>query len=183
MARHLHTSYAHNLTVGVMTDPTDVTTFTEVAQAIPSVYGEWEPFEFDFTSYNGNGRYIAIMSPNGAYSYPYLDDLSVDRLSPCPRVRNITASAITGNSATISWAATSASDYGAVVDLTHNNRLNLSNNWGNVTGTFNLTTPGAYKWVFFWHNDGSVGTTPPAAVDNVQLAHNTCPSPTNVTAS
>ena len=85
---------------------------------------------------------------------------------------------------TSGWTqATGTPISGAVVDLTHNNRLNLSNNWGNVTGTFNLTTPGAYKWVFFWHNDGSVGTTPPAAVDNVQLAHNTCPSPTNVTAS
>jgi hypothetical protein len=106
-----NTSYAHNLSVGVMTDPDDVNTFVEVAQVVPTLSSTWEPFEVSLHTYTGTGRYIAIMSPNGVYSYPYLDDLMVDRRSSCPRVENVTAYNITQTSATISWDSTSADSY------------------------------------------------------------------------
>ena len=53
--------------------------------------------------------------------------------------------------------------------------------WQNVTGTFTLTTPGTYKLVFAWANDGGGGSNPAAAIDNVQLIRNTCPAPINLT--
>ncbi|MDO5637432.1 MAG: GEVED domain-containing protein [Myroides sp.] len=37
--------------------------------------------------------------------------------------------------------------------------------------------------VFEWRNDGSGGTQPPAAVDNVNLTFVTCPAPTNINSS
>lgn len=48
-------------------------------------------------------------------------------------------------------------------------KFNLSNTWQHFTTTLdNLTYSGQImKLYFMWHNDGSVGTTPPAAVDNV----------------
>ena len=72
-----NTSYAHRLFVGVMTDPTDRTTFQAVDTVAPSVASSWEEFTVSFHNYTDSGRYIAIMSPDGEYSYPYLDDLVV----------------------------------------------------------------------------------------------------------
>ena len=60
------------------------------------------------------------------------------------------------------------------------NTLSQQSTWQSVTGTINITTPGTYKMVFVWANDGSGGTNPPTAIDNVSLQHNTCPAVTNL---
>ena len=57
-------------------------------------------------------------------------------------------------------------------------RVNLQTTWQTMTGTFLITTPGTYKWVFMWRNDGSVTNQPPIAIDNVFLQLNSCPAPT-----
>ena len=106
-----NTTYTHALEVGVMTDPDDVSTFVTVASVAAQNLSTWEPFEVPLNNYTGSGRYIAIKSPDGVYSYPYLDDLTVDRLSTCPRVTNVEAANITTTSATIKWDTTSAFDY------------------------------------------------------------------------
>ena len=49
--------------------------------------------------------------------------------------------------------------------------------WQAYAGTFTITQAGLYKVAFLWHNDGSVGTNPPAAVDNISISLNTCPAP------
>ena len=41
--------------------------------------------------------------------------------------------------------------------------------WQHASYTFTVPDDGNYKLVFMWRNDGSDGTNPPAAVDNVQL--------------
>ena len=48
-------------------------------------------------------------------------------------------------------------------------RLNGQSSWQTFTQTFNISTTGAYKLVFFWRNDQSVGTYPSAAIDNVNI--------------
>ncbi|MBR6441288.1 MAG: fibronectin type III domain-containing protein, partial [Bacteroidales bacterium] len=109
-----NTSYAHAIKVGVMTDPEDVSTFTEIGTATPQNLYEWENFEFYLDSYTGTGRYIAIMSPSGVYSYPYLDDLTVDRIPDCRRVQGIVVDAITQNSAHASWVAGDVTEFEVV---------------------------------------------------------------------
>ena len=134
-----NTSYAHSLKVGVMTDPDSYSSFVEVATVTPTATSTWEPFEVSLASYTGTGRYIAIMSPNGVYSYPYLDDLVVDRLSPCPRVENVAVDNIMQTTATVSWDTTSATDYfveygpagftpgtGTVVNVSNNDSVDLT---------------------------------------------------------
>jgi len=106
-----NTSYAHKLQVGVMTDPSDVSTFTVVGEAIPTSTSVWEPFEIPLNTYEGDGQFIAIMSPSGEYSYPYLDELTVEYISPCPRVRGVASSNIGLDHAHISWDSTSAMFY------------------------------------------------------------------------
>ena len=46
----------------------------------------------------------------------------------------------------------------------------------NVAGT-------SKKIVFFWKNDGTSGTNPPAAIDNISIQGFTCAQPSNLTAS
>ncbi len=60
--------------------------------------------------------------------------------------------------------------------------MNVQGTWVNA----NLTLPSAYagttvRLVFEWRNDGSVGTQPPAAVDNISLISAVPPPPVNNT--
>ena len=99
-----NSSYDHKLVVGVMTNPSDVTTFTAVDTVVPSLLSTWEEFEVTFGAYSGTGTRIAIMSPDGEYSYPYLDDLTVTRMTGCFRVENLTAATVLLDSAVITWS-------------------------------------------------------------------------------
>ncbi len=64
------------------------------------------------------------------------------------------------------------------IALDNNTKLNYVSDWQNVSGTVTIANPDNYNMVFLWRNDGSVGTTPPLAIDNVQFAALTCPAPT-----
>ncbi|MBP5541521.1 MAG: fibronectin type III domain-containing protein, partial [Bacteroidales bacterium] len=106
-----NTSYTHAIQVGVMTDPEDPATFELVGTATPTQLSIWEGFEVSLANYTGTGRRIAIMSPNGVYSYPYLDDLAVERLSDCRRVGNVVTANVTANSVDLTWGSTGADEY------------------------------------------------------------------------
>ena len=51
-------------------------------------------------------------------------------------------------------------------------KLNLDSTWSTVTDTVNVTA-GRYFLVFMWRNDLSMGTNPPAAVDNIVVTDGT----------
>ena len=109
-----NTSYTHEIQVGVMTDPEDISTFVPVATAIPSVGTyEWEMFEFPLSNYTGEDGYITLMSPDGVYSYPYLDNLEINIIPTCPRPRNVRVpdETITTTSAVVAWSDTNASSW------------------------------------------------------------------------
>ena len=59
--------------------------------------------------------------------------------------------------------------------------LNQSGTWQTRSDVINITDSGVYKVVFTWRNDCSVRTTPPAGIDNLMIARNTCPRPTSIT--
>ncbi len=52
-------------------------------------------------------------------------------------------------------------------------KLNLATEWQSMSATVNVTA-GNYYMVLAWRNDGSGGTNPPAAVDNVSITKVTC---------
>ncbi len=60
-------------------------------------------------------------------------------------------------------------------------KLNLSSTWQNHSEVFTVNTASAYYILFYWHNDGSMGTNPAGAIDNVQVTRLTCPAPHNDT--
>ena len=52
-------------------------------------------------------------------------------------------------------------------------KKNLSNGeWRTQSAVAHITTPGRYRIVFYWRNNASDGTQPPAAVDNVIFTDN-----------
>ena len=89
-ARAYSTSYDADFTVGVMSDPTDTTTFVPVATMEPTTTA-YEPFEVRFNTYEGTGKYIAIKmlaaeltsSTGSAYRGVYIDDIVVDPIPDC----------------------------------------------------------------------------------------------------
>ena len=105
--------YTTRLVIGVMTDPTDISTFfpmdtLDLKDAAASSIHE---YEYSFNNYSGNGQYIAIYDEvpplyagkTYSYSYAYVDDVMVEAIPSCPRVRDLAASDILLSSATLSW--------------------------------------------------------------------------------
>ena len=106
----------HQLEVGVMTDPTDILTFTQVGIAAPTMTGTYQDFEVNFNTYTGTGKYIAIRS-NGI-STVYMDDVVLDEMPDCARPTNITFTDILQTEATVSWLPTpTAMSYEVVYGL------------------------------------------------------------------
>lgn len=63
--------------------------------------------------------------------------------------------------------------------------MNMQDNWQNASFTVPVTgfAGTTRRIIFEWRNDGSVGTQPPAAVDNVNISVILCPKPTNLQVS
>ena len=81
------TNASYGLTVGVMSDLGDPSTFVHVASFNNPSTDNHEYVDVDFSSYTGNGHYIAFRNTNTAFSNfscNYIDDLTLDlRPSNC----------------------------------------------------------------------------------------------------
>ena len=95
-------SYGH-ITVGVMTDPSDITTFDTVADLQVENISTWEHFELPLSGYTGTGRFVAFLSKADVLNYIYLDDISIDLLPTCPRPTRIDTVNVTTSTATLLW--------------------------------------------------------------------------------
>ena len=103
-ARQNSTSYPFTLVVGVMSDPTDISTFTTV-QTVTVSSTTYNTFEVPLTSYTGTGAYIAIKAtqPTSGYNYGYVDNVIVDIAPLCAKPTGVTASNVTADGADINW--------------------------------------------------------------------------------
>jgi hypothetical protein len=61
-------------------------------------------------------------------------------------------------------------------------QLSKVTEWQTARYEFSVPTAGYYNLVFAWCNDHTIGTNPPAAIDNVSIEVNTCLRPDNLTA-
>ncbi len=112
-ARPSSTSYAPVFQVGVMTDPTDISTFQTVGTInVDHTTTDWMPYEVVLSSYTGTGRYIAVRANRPTSSwYAYTDDFTIENAPSCPRISDVEAGNITQSDATIYWTASSADAY------------------------------------------------------------------------
>ena len=92
-----------NLSIGVMTDPSNISTFTEVATVTvkDATFQEYTAF---FDNYTGEGRHIAIRFNASTTGYIFVDDITVDEAPSCHMPKDLDATT-TDNSATLTWTA------------------------------------------------------------------------------
>ena len=94
---------------------------------------------------------------DGESNYDFL------RIFLCPASENLANVSFSGSESAMTTTPT------GWLDLS-NGKLNQQTSWQSASYTFQVAAAGDYKLVFLWYNDNSVGSNPPAAIDNVQLA-------------
>lgn len=110
-------SYVSMIVVGMMSDPTDISTFDTVQvfdlTALPASTVVHQVCSF--ATYNGQGRHIAFYAPvpvipevaNYAYNYCDIDNVVVNNAPICSRPDSLQASVVTPNSLVLTWQADS----------------------------------------------------------------------------
>ena len=101
-AKATSASYHPNFEVGVMTVPSDPSSFVKVADV--NVEGTaWAEYTTLLAPYTGDGKYVAIraLRPT-SYWYAYVDDITLEVAPTCLPVLNVAASTTVG-AATITW--------------------------------------------------------------------------------
>ena len=99
------------MVVGVMSDPTDFTTFTAVDTVnFDRNNSDYIQNTVYLNKYQGTGQYIALSCPKNradvsSVIYFYVDDIQVDYLPTCFSTKAPELSAATPYSATVTWVA------------------------------------------------------------------------------
>ena len=105
-------AYHDNLIIGVITDPSDLNTFT-VIDTLTLSHTAYEPFSVSLEDYQGDylgqqGKYIMFMTETGvsgatAYGYAYISEISVEAIPTCRPVTEFTVDSIAEDVAVVSW--------------------------------------------------------------------------------
>ncbi|MCR5445301.1 MAG: fibronectin type III domain-containing protein, partial [Bacteroidales bacterium] len=136
-----------DIIVGVMTDPTNAATFTAV-DTIALTTNHIE-YTVPLSNYTGYGNYVAFRGVHTGTlaQYIYLDDITIEAISPCERAYNLTATDATPTSAVLAWNDTIGSTQWVVSYAT-----DPAGAWNEVTVTSNpytltgLTTNTTYRY-------------------------------------
>lgn len=91
------------VTVGVMSNPADTTTFVALQTVYPLVADQWEQHHVSLGGYSGSGRHVALRfgSYDGWRWGQALDDLSLVRDLSCMAPDSVSVAAVTDTSATL----------------------------------------------------------------------------------
>ena len=88
--------------IGMMTDPDNVSTFTEIAEQ-DGLTTSYQEFEYTLTE----GSYVAIMIEAANSILPtngvYIDDITIDEAPACPKPKGLTVSNVRNHHATLDW--------------------------------------------------------------------------------
>jgi len=112
-ARKNSASYDATFHVGVMTDPTDASTFVEIGTGYAPTSTTYELFTIPFDNYTGQGSFIAfkIDAANSSYSTRsvFIDDITVEPIPGCMEPSDLAVAEEEGNptstSVKLQWTA------------------------------------------------------------------------------
>ncbi|MBR1513997.1 MAG: fibronectin type III domain-containing protein [Bacteroidales bacterium] len=94
-----------SIMIGVMTSPTDVNTFTKVAD-VEGISSNYTEFTVTLENYEGDGRYIAIKCGTSSNNiYFYIDDLTVEEIPSCRIPTELDATVNSATETTLTWQA------------------------------------------------------------------------------
>lgn len=124
-------TYPNSLTIGVMTNPNDINTFTTIGVASPNESEHWTDFQFDFSNYSGSG-YIAVMAPKGIDCRLYLDNLTVQEKPDCSVPQNLSFDQTVGTSTIVRWMLGTVGTTGS---YNVQYKASTQTNWDSVTVT------------------------------------------------
>ena len=104
--------YANNnngkLGIGIMTDPTDFSTF-ELIEEVDITVGLSDYGSYTYTvmlnNYTGTGHYIAIQNIHTQNGYVFVDNVTVTKLPDCIKPTNLGVNNLTTNTAVLSWTS------------------------------------------------------------------------------
>ncbi len=93
------------LIVGVISDPSDATTFVPIDTVYPGTPAStWVERTVIFSSYTGIGQYIAFKNEyNTTNTNTFIDNLTIDLAPNCPRPQYVTLNNITADGCDVSW--------------------------------------------------------------------------------
>ncbi len=92
------------LFVGVVSDPTDMSTYVQIGFCTMTATNQFESKELYFSGYIGNGHFIAFKTKySPANTTVYIDNLSLNYAQLCPNPTNLMVSNVGDSSATIHW--------------------------------------------------------------------------------
>ncbi|MDR1592183.1 MAG: fibronectin type III domain-containing protein [Prevotellaceae bacterium] len=95
-----------SITVGILTDPTDITTFDSLTTVSPTATGTWQELVVSLSGYGGTGQYLAFRSQRQADNTFFIDNVLVERIPACIRPASLTVNAITDASVEIAFPET-----------------------------------------------------------------------------
>ncbi|MCR4829773.1 MAG: fibronectin type III domain-containing protein [Bacteroidales bacterium] len=110
-ARSTSTSYNVVFQVGVMTDPQDASTFTQVGTVNVGGNTTWAEYTTQLTNYHGQGKFVAVraLRPSSTW-YAYTDDFTLEEIPSCPDITNLAVSGVTAGSALLTWNYTAGTE-------------------------------------------------------------------------
>ena len=91
----------NTIQVGVMTDPSNSSTFELIQTIAPTTNDTFEDFEVFFNNYQGEGRYIAFH--NAFFTQMYIDDVELIYVPTCAQVNSLQVRDVVATSAMVSW--------------------------------------------------------------------------------
>jgi hypothetical protein len=97
------TTSASAITIGIMTDPSNVSTFDSITTVSPAESHVWQEFVIPLSGYSGQGRHVAFRSQEIADNSFYIDNVIVERIPNCIKPASISANNITDVSADITF--------------------------------------------------------------------------------
>ena len=113
-ADYYGTIYDATFSIGVMSDPEDVSTFVEVASFCPTTE-DYEQFKASFAEYTGEGQYIAIkmLAASSSYRVVFIDNIVIDEIPTCLEPEGLKATLANGDGtkASLSWNPGTASNW------------------------------------------------------------------------
>ena len=100
----MYSSNLNSIQVGIMDDPSDLNTFIPVGSLQSNINKSvWEDKEVIFDTYNGNGRYIALLMNSASYQNISIDNFEISNIPSCAKPKDILVTNITSSSAEVSW--------------------------------------------------------------------------------